>query len=319
MQPLVAMDATPRVVAVTASYRRMPELARLLASLSTEQPLLAGVVVVDNAHEPSLDQVIASAAVPTRVITLWENLGRGGGVAFGLREVFREPGVTHAWICDDDSMAAPGALASMLQAMASEHAEAAVPLIADAQGRLGWFPGPLPQPARDAIRRRGQTGGGFRSECGDTPLRWDWSPWTSLLVSRRAAKKVGLPREDFWFQGEDFEWTLRITHRFSGVLVPSALCLHCPPTASGDPVKHAARERLKALAMIQNSVFTATRLPYGRRLLRHIPGNCFRFLRSQRDRRKAIEDVFIALWFGAIRGLPAGKIGADRWRREWEQ
>jgi GT2 family glycosyltransferase len=296
----------------------MPELVRLLSSLSTEQPLLTGVVVVDNAHETALAQVAASAAIPTRVISLWENLGCGGGVAFGLREVFREPEVTHAWICDDDSMVTPGALAAMLEAMSSEHAEAAVPLIANAKGELGWFPGPLEQPAWDVLRRRGQTAGGFRAECGTAPLRWAWSPWTSLLVSRQAVKKIGLPRDDFWFQGEDLEWTLRISHRFCGVLVPSALCLHCPPTATGDPVKHAARERLKALAMLQNNAFTATRLSHGRRLLRHAPGNCLRYLRTQRGKQKAMKDALIALWYGAVRGLPAGRAGADRWRKEWQ-
>ncbi len=311
------MDS-PRVVALTASYRRMPELSRLLASLATERPLLSGIVVVDNAHEPSLPQMAEAAAIPTRVISLWENLGCGGGIAFGLREAFREPDVTHAWICDDDSLVTPGALADMIKAMETEHAEAAVPLIADSKGGLGWFPGPLPQPAWDVIRRRGQTAGGFRAECGVAPLRWNWAPWTSLLVSRQAVKKIGLPREDFWFQGEDLEWTLRITHRFSGILVPSALCLHCPPTASGDPVKHASRERLKALAMQQNNAFTATRLPHGRRLLRHAPGNCLRFLKSQRGKRKAFKDMITALWYGAVRGLPAGKVGADRWRMEWE-
>ena len=303
----------PCVVVVTATYRRPAQLAQLLASLRQGQPALVGVVIVDNAGEAAVAALESTAPFRIRIVTPGRNLGCGGGVALGLREALQFPAVTHAWIFDDDAAATPGALGALLAALDTAQADAAVPLVTDAAGHLGWFPGPLAQPAWSVVRRPGATPAAFRAACGDAPLRWTWAPWPSLLVSRRALEGVGLPRDDFWFQGEDLEWTSRLTAKFAGVLAPAAECRHLPPP--GDP----ARTRLKTAAMLQNNLFTATRLPHGRRLLRHAPGNAWRFLRAQGFSSKAWELAWHAHWRGALRGQPAGLAGADGFRQAWER
>ena len=307
------MRGVPRVVAITTSYRRPAQLAQLFDSLATEAPSLAGALVVDNANDPAVEAVAGRATVPVRVLAPGRNLGCGGGVAFGLRDALRDPAVTHAWIFDDDAAATPGALAALLVALDLAQADAAMPLVTNATGHIGWYPGPLAQPAWSIVRQAGVTPAAFRAACGDTPLRWAWAPWPSLLVSRRAIEAVGLPRDDFWFQGEDLEWTLRITERFIGVLAPAAECRHFPPLGG------LARAQLKSAAMLQNNSFTATRLPHGRRLLRHAPGNTWRFLAGARFTPKAFVLVWCAQWRGLVRGLPAGAPGADAFRRAWER
>jgi hypothetical protein len=134
-----------------------------------------------------------------------------------------------------------------------------------------------------------------------------------LLVTRRVVEAVGLPRDDYWFQGEDLEWTLRISARFTGVLAPAAECRHFPPPVDRE------RAQLKAAAMLQNNAFTATRLPHGRRALRHMPGNAWRFLRAARFTPAAVAHVVRAHWLGVIRGLPAGAPGGDAVRKQWER
>ena len=301
-----------RVVALTASFRRPAQLAQLLASLGTEAPALAGATVVDNASDPSIATMASRVALPTTVLTPERNLGCGGGIAFGLREVLRDTEATHVWIFDDDAVAAPGALEALLKALEEAQADVAVPLITDAAGRIGWFPGPLVEPAWSVIRTRHVTPAGLRQACGLSPLRWSWAPWTSLLVTRRAVEAVGLPRDDYWFQGEDLEWTLRLSARFACVLVPGAECRHLPPSAHDRE-----REFLKQALMLQNNFFTATRLAHGRRLLRHAPGNVGRFLRANGWASSAWAAAGLAFWRGAVRGGPAGAGGTDGLRLRW--
>lgn len=303
----------PRVIVVTATFRRPQLLAQLLASLRQDQPAVVGVVVVDNAGDAAVAALESTAPFRIRILTPGHNLGCGGGVALGLREALQLPAVTHAWIFDDDAAATPGALAAMLGALDAASADAVTPLVTDAAGRIGWFPGPLDEPAWSLIRRPGLTPAEFRASCGETPLRWNWAPWPSLLVTRRAIEAVGFPREDFWFQGEDLEWTLRLSAKFRGVLAPAAECRHFPPP--GD----AARARLKGAAMLQNNLFTASRLPHGLRILRHAPGNAWRFLRAQRFRSAAWTMAASAHWRGLVRGQPAGAPGADGFRQAWER
>jgi GT2 family glycosyltransferase len=304
----------PRVVAITATNRRSAELARLLASLATEGPALAGAFVVDNAASSETADIVRRAPWPVCVLAPGENVGCGGGVALGLREALRDPAVTHCWIFDDDAAATPGALTALLAALETARADAAVPLVTDAAGHIGWFPGPLTRPAWDVIRRPGLTPAEFRRTCGEAPLHWTWAPWPSLLVTRRAVETAGLPRDDYWFQGEDLEWTLRISACLAGVLVPAAECRHLPPTAD-DP----ARTFLKQALMLQNNFYTGTRLPHGRRLLRHAPGNIGRFLAANDFSVRALAAVWQSGWRGAIRGLPAGAVGGDGFRRAWER
>jgi len=306
----------PGVVAVTASFGRAPLLARLLDSLCAEQPALMRAVVVDNAGSASTAAVVRTAPIPTERLVPGRNLGCGGGVACGLQAALADPATTHVCIFDDDAHAAPRALPAMLAALAATGADAAVPLLADRRGRIGWFPGPLAQPAWNVIRRPGITPAEFRAQCGDTPREWNWAPWTVLLVTRRAVEAVGMPRDDFWFQGEDLEWTLRLTASFRGVLVPGALCRHEPPPA---PDEASARLRvwLKQCSMLQNTAYTVTRLPHGRRARRHLPGNVWRFVLRARFTPAAWRDATRALWLGAVRGIPAGAPGGGPWARRW--
>ncbi len=304
----------PRVYLVVATYRRPAMLRRLLESLSSETVHLAGVVVVNNSADAETTAVaLAASPVPVRMVTPPANLGTGGGIAAGMEVALSTPDATHLWMLDDDAAATPGALEAMVEALQASGAGAAVPLVVDADGRLAWFPGPLPEPAWSAVRARGATPATFRATCGEEPLEWSWAPWPSLLATRAAVREVGLPRADYWFQGEDIEWTLRLTARFKGVLAPTALCLHTPP-GSGDEL--ITREHRKRILMLQNNFFTG-QLSHGRRLRRHAPGNVWRTLGAARFSPRACADVLLAWWRGAVRRRPAGQVGGDGFRRQW--
>lgn len=285
---------------VVATYRRAECLDRLLRSLATESPALGGALVVDNAGDCDPAHVAkAGCPVPVRVLAPGSNLGTGGGLAAGLERLFEDPAVTHAWIMDDDACATPGALAGMLAAGAATRAGAVSPMVVDEAGVIRWFPGPLPQPAWDLIRSQ-VTPELFLERCGGAPLPWNWATWAGLLVTRRAYRETGAPRSDLWFQSTDIEYTLRLSARFPCVLAPAAVCLHLPPPC---PATLARRKELWAL---QNNAFITFRLRHGRRILRHLPGNHYRYWRRNGRSPGALAESVLALWRGAALGRPVG-------------
>jgi len=131
------------------------------------------LVVIDNASEPPAADVIESVNTANRpkVIRLERNLGPAGGYAHGLRHFL---GTDHGfvWILDDDMMPAPATL-SCLRKVCIEESEPVVvfPRVLDLRGRPFNFPA-----------------------------------WCGVLIPRSIVEHVGVPREDYFWWGEDSEY-----------------------------------------------------------------------------------------------------------------
>ncbi len=301
-----------KVVAVTATYRRPAEVARLLAALEKSTLALHGVVVVNNADDPPTRDAVERSTLPHRCVDAGGNLGCGGGLRLGEEAALREfPALTHIWILDDDTVPGPGTLAKLLDAMKDADAGAACPQASDAEGRLNWFPG-LRDRAVFNVLRRSRTPEEFLEHCGPHPEPFTWATGVALLVTREAIGLAGLHRADFWMRGEDLDFSLRITACVRGVYVPAARIAHLPP--GGGKVADDFAERMKHAAMLQNCAFLFARTRHGRPLIRHWPGNAWRHIR--RFGFFAGMDVIIALALGAFAGRPAGVARGDYFRRK---
>lgn len=308
------MAAAPaHVLAVIVTCRRNPLLRRALDSMHAEAPLRPdGIVVVDNAADPACRELVRSYPLVCEYIAQERNPGHGAGQASGLRAAAGVPVATHFLLMDDDAIAQPAMLRELVEGMASSQAAAVVPLVEDAAGFLGWYPGPLDRRRWELIRRAGMTPSHFRREAGDNPAPFAWAPWCILLLSRAALENVGLPRSDFGFMGDDIEYTLRITHRYRAMLIPAAIGRHLPPGR-----RSPAESYYIDCLFLQNLTFIASRLPHGRRLLRHLPGRFRDFHRRWGWSPPTMGIALLAFGRGMIRGRPAGTRGADGFHRRW--
>jgi GT2 family glycosyltransferase len=295
---------TACVIAITATYRRPTELARLLASLATIPTQLGGAIVIDNGAGEASSSEMQTGPLSIHRIAPGENLGCGGGLRLGEQMALeRFPSATHFWILDDDAVVEPATLSQLLGAMATEKADAAHPLVVAPDGSLGWFPGLLDRKKFRTIKKR-QTPDEFVAQCGDAPIPFSWSQGIALLVTRSIVDRVGFHRDDFWVRGEDLEFSLRITAIARGIYVPAARVAHLPPSALGTDAGDS--EYAKHRAMLQNLAYTAVRLPHGRRLVRTLPGNWLRFLRTWPRSLRTVKDLIDVAWLGALLGRPAG-------------
>jgi GT2 family glycosyltransferase len=273
------------------------EVGRLLASLAKSRQPLRAVVVVDNAGDftPSVEMEV-QCLKPGR------NLGCGGGLALGEKDALARYGesLTHVWILDDDAIVEPDTLDLLLAAMAAGQADAAHPLTVDANGQLGWFPGLLDGEKFDALKQA-RTPEEFIASHGAEPVPFSWSQGIALLVTRRVISELGVHRDDYWVRGEDLEFSLRITYRPRGLYVVCARVHHLPPRATPS-----SNEYLKHQAMLQNIAYTSFHLAHGRRILRTIPGNWFRFFRTWGWKPGVFGDSLRAFLRGAVFARPAG-------------
>lgn len=295
---------SPLVIALVATFRRPALLTRLLESLQGIQiPLL--VRVVDNADDPETEAALAAFQGRLQVQRLipGANLGCGGGLEFGEREVLAQhPDATHFWILDDDAVVAPGALERMLAAMDAHGAIFACPTVLDHGGGIDWIPGALQRKAFRVLKSRG-THADYLARCGPAPVGISWAAGISQLLTREALERLGLHRSDFWIRGEDIEFSLRFTYRDQGIFVPEAVVHHLSPSPQASPQALEA-ERKKELCMLRNHAYIALHLPHGRRILSKLPGNLWRFIQAFGWRR--LGGALHAIWQGGALKLPAG-------------
>lgn len=306
-----------RVVCVVATYRRPRTVELLLRSLVRPDNDVQRVFLVDNADDAETAQVVANAVVPVERLVPPSNLSCGGGVKRGLQEALHDPHATHFWLLDDDAMAFPGALEVLLKGLREAQAEAAVPAVLDAKGKISWCPGLLEEEPNRVLQRSKVTLEEYQKLFGSRPVPFSWAPWPSLLVTRRAIEGAGFPRDDFWLMGEDIEYTLRLTHQFKGVFVPDAACGHYPPTPADNFEQGEIRHRIKFCSMLQNTSYAALHLRHCRRIIRHLPGNYLRFLRTFGVSASTVSDAMQAFWRGAVRGKPGAAPGYDHFYQRW--
>jgi rhamnopyranosyl-N-acetylglucosaminyl-diphospho-decaprenol beta-1,3/1,4-galactofuranosyltransferase len=296
------------VVVLVATYRRAPELARLLSCLEKIPEGLGAVVVVDNASDPATAAACQTHALEVRILPQEENLGCGGGLRKAEESALALFGerLTHVWILDDDAVVPPNCLDGLLAALAQTAADAAAPMILDDAGHLGWFPGLLDEAKFRAIRMA-RTPEDYLMACGGEPVFFSWATGICLLVSRRALETVGPHRTDFWIRGEDLEFSLRITALFRGVFVPTVVIEHLSPV-SGDAASARRAEYWKQCAHMQNATYAGLYLSHGQPIRGKIPGHYYRFLRDAGWRLPALRDALRAFWWGAVRAKPAGSV-----------
>ncbi|MBI2516064.1 MAG: glycosyltransferase [Opitutae bacterium] len=303
------------IAAAIASYEREPLLRRLLGSLRECPALRDGLIVIVNNGTGDVATVARETGWPDAVVVMpGRNLGCAGGVALAISTACARPEVQHVLVLDDDAWVAPEAPGRLRETLEQTGGGLAVPLVSDAAGRIGWFPGLCDRKKWRVVKQPGLTPDDYVRICGAGPVRFTWAAWPILMLSRRAIVEGGLPLAELFYQGVDLEYTLRQTTRFAGYLVPTARAAHLPPPITAD-----RRHYLRECAGLQNSFYVFIRLPHGRRALRHLPGNVWRFLRLWGYWPRVLADVLRAFWWGAVRAKPQGADGYNYFLQQWER
>jgi GT2 family glycosyltransferase len=286
------------VCAVVVTHDRVALLRECLAALAAQTRPPDRVLVVDNASADDTLEVLARDFPDADVLALADNQGGAGGFHEGLRAA-RLGGADWVWLMDDDTIARPDALAELV---AAPGAMAGLPRPLLLASTAEWEDGRLHPMNLPGFER-------YRPELviraashGLLPLRT--TTFVSLLVSREAVDRFGLPPRHFFIWSDDIEYTARILRHDAGYLVPSSVVKHrteAPHTAvttAGGRFYYHVRN---TLYMIRGDAWTNTeKLP----LVWVVLSTSIAYLRHNRFSRASAAIVVRGLRDG-IRALPA--------------
>lgn len=292
-------------VAIIVTYRRVKELTRLLKGLAESQLPLCAAVIVDHAGDFETRQVVESALLDTFYLSNTANPGPGAGWANGYEFALQELGdqAHRFWFLDDDVVIHPTVHGTLVEAMKKAGAGAIAPLLEDNQGHLWGFPEPVDRRARKLIRQA-VTPGDALNLLGSKTYRFNWCTGACFLVSREALQAAGKHRPDFWMQGEDLEFSMRIAANTKAVFTCNAVVPHLPDPPSDPKLANLGGYR-KFLCLLQNLAYLAFHSPYSAHLRWYLPGNARRFVRTYGWHRSVLWDVLRTYAYG-ICGYTAG-------------
>ena len=235
----------PVVFAVVVTWNRRALLEQCLAHLMAQTRPCDGLIVVDNASDDGTADMLADAwAGRAIVVRMATNTGGAGGFNAGIRAAV-QAGAERLWLMDDDVLAAPDALQTLLAAedgLASEGVTSAFlcSSVRSPDGHLTNTP---------EIDRRENVLGypvwGERLDRGLIPVRQ--ATFVSLMVSRSAVARHGLPLAPMFVWGDDTEYTLRLSRQAPGHLVAASRVVHVratPGCLSIETETDPGRERL---------------------------------------------------------------------------
>lgn len=193
-----------RVVAVVVTHRRPELLAESLMQVSGQSRPVDHLVVVDNADQVEVADLVAAQPIPSTYLGSARNLGGAGGFALGMLHALAL-GADWVWCADDDGRPeGPEVLGTLLDCAARHGLDEVSPVVANIDD-----PDTLAFPLR-----RGMVWRRKRSELfadGDTDI--DLLPgiaslFNGALFSAAALDRVGVPDLRLFFRGDEVE-----THR----------------------------------------------------------------------------------------------------------
>ncbi len=206
---------TDTVCAVLVTHRRPDELAKSLDALTAQTRRPDHLIVVDNACEDRVRDLVAGQPLTTTYLGSRRNLGGAGGFALGMLHALAL-GADWVWCADDDGRPADSTVLATLLACAKRHALAAVsPMVCDLDN-----PQRLAFPLRRGLvwRRRVDE---LRERPGQDLLPGIASLFNGALFRATTLEAVGVPDLRLFVRGDEVEIHRRLVR--SGL--PFGTCL----------------------------------------------------------------------------------------------
>lgn len=214
-----------RITAVVVTYNRLSLLQECIEAIRTQTFKPSSLLVINN---NSTDGTVEWLTTQKDITTTHQpNKGGAWGFYTGIKEAYKT-GADWFWIMDDDTIADTTALEELVKAVESINSNE------DSFGFLSskvvWKDGNWHLMNKPMMNKRflGRKLFDYYQQKGITPVTYN--SFVSILISKEAVEKAGLPIKEFFIWNDDVEYTQRILRiGFAGGLVETSRVVHKTP------------------------------------------------------------------------------------------
>lgn len=219
----------PRVVAAIVTYNRKQLLLAAIDAVLAQTHPVERLFVVDNASSDGTPELLRERGLLDRddveLVRLPDNRGGAGGFAKAV-EVARAYDADWIWLQDDDAEPRPDAIAALLGSSPAQD-----PGTAAVCAKVVLPDGRTDANQRGHFRRRLLPLAEDQYRPGHFPAL-DFLSFVGSLVRTDVARRIGLPRADFFVWGDDVEYSFRLKREGAIRLVSESVVLHNRETNS---------------------------------------------------------------------------------------
>lgn len=212
------------ITAIIVTHNRKTLLTRCLDAVARQTCRPSSILIVDNASTDGTREQLGSEGWLARndfeLLSLETNTGGAGGFHHGIKHAYAN-GADWIWVMDDDCIPEPDCLEKLLAAMEHVH-KGEREDIGFLASRVLWTDGSpclMNLPVLHPLW--------FEPHSSTSNLaRLSSSSFVSMLVSRKAVEKVGLPVKEFFIWFDDAEYSLRISEQMLCFMVSNSVTIH---------------------------------------------------------------------------------------------
>jgi len=227
-----------KIIAVVVTYNRIALLKECVQALLHQKDCIntqLDILLVDNASndgtkewiEEQTTHITSHDTTPIYALHLTENTGGAGGFYHGMKWAY-EHGADAIWIMDDDTIPQEDALQKLWEGMACVRKQGVLKNeIGFVSSTVLWTDGsPCEMNRQHDVGKAFSISGKDAEEDILTLQPVDSATFVSLLFSREAVEKMGLPIKEYFIWGDDKEYTLRLSASYPCYHVKDSVVIH---------------------------------------------------------------------------------------------
>ena len=223
-----------KVTAVVVTYNRKELLKECISSILNQTVSVQKIIIINNASTDGTEKLFESNGEfynkMIECVNMESNTGGSGGFYEGMSRVLNE-NTDWAWIMDDDTIPNYDCLEKLLIANNKlnenkdyQDGKRKISFYASSifgvDGEFMNVPNVDVSPSENGYPS-------FYEHLNSSLLRIKDATFVSLLISKNAILKVGLPCKDYFIWGDDGEYTLRLTKYFGeAYMVGDSIAIH---------------------------------------------------------------------------------------------
>jgi GT2 family glycosyltransferase len=216
-----------RIFACVLTYNRKETALTCLQALLEQTRPVDEIVVFDNGSTDGTKEFLEHKGFIARANFTFLRVEKNRGPAAGFAALFEyaySGGCGWVWVMDDDVIPEPNALEELVSAYSANFS---TPETVGFLTSLVRSPDGQPNNVPDADNRQdGFAPPRWAEFLGQGMARIKFSTFCSILIPRSTIERFGFPSADFFYGGEDIDYTLRVTREVPGYLVGRSVVTH---------------------------------------------------------------------------------------------